>query len=157
MKTIAAIVFAAILASGCATEKMKEAPMPTNKQLRLVGTKMVEKMITDEDFLDTYSKIKRKRGKPTISFAYLEISAAIKDLGYSDKVLIPVRDALRVELRKTGMFSVKEVQNSEELDYSLSGDLYMSEDRAHYYLMLRLICPSEDNREIWNELMDVLE
>ena len=159
MKRIATLIVWAVIASGCTTGNPKPV-QPTVDQMVLLGEKMVGMMITDRQFLNrSYPRIKKlakKRGEdlPSITVENLKANCHPK-LRVTDYALTPVRDGLKVALRKMDMFSVKDEKWSGLVDYGLSGELISSDDGKQYFLRLRLIDYHEDNKEIWNEFQKV--
>lgn len=160
MRKITFFVLSAVIVSGCLTENQKESTLPSPNQFRKVGNQMIQRMVTDRNFLDrSYPKAKRRakeRGDdlPTIT---VDLSKPSAVTGITDYVLGPMRDEFKVMLRKTDKFYVKDVQWSDFADYGLSAILRMSEDQRHYYLVLSLLdyAKKDDNKEIWNEFEEV--
>lgn len=159
MKRIATLIALAVIASGCTTGNSRPPHTPTVDQMILTGEKMVSMMITDRQFLSrSYPRIKKlakKRGEglPAITVERL-IADCHESLGVTAYTLTPVRDGLKVALRKTDMFSVKD-EVSSTVDYGLSGELIASDDGRQCFLRLRLIDYADDGKEIWNEFQKV--
>lgn len=157
MRKITFLVLAAAIVSGCLSESQKKSPRPTVDQLLSVGNKMIDQMLTDRNFLGrSYPEAKRRaeeRGEDIPTITVDSMKSAIH--GITDYAVTPVRDGLKVKLRKTGKFSVKDVDWSDIADYGLSGELIRRE--GHCYLRLRLLDYAKDNIEIWNEFVEVGE
>ena len=159
MRKITFLVLAATIVSGCLIESQKKSPRPTVEQLRSVGNKMIDQMLTDRNFLGrSYPEAKRRakeRGESLPTITVDSIKSEVKGLTIYE--LVPLRDGLKVALRKKGKFFIKDEQWSNIADYGLSGELTRSSDQMHYYLRLRLLDYANDNIEIWSEFIEVGE
>ena len=159
MKRITTLIAWAAIVSGCTTGNPKPAH-PTPEEMILTGEKMIRMMITDRQFLNhSYPRMKKlakKRGEglPAITVENLKADCHEK-LGVTDYALTPVREGLKVALRKTDMFAIKDNKWSGTVDYGLSGELMSSDDGKQFFLRLRLIDYSDDQKETWNEFQKV--
>lgn len=150
MKRIIAMMILFAIVSGCAT-RPKETK-PTVDQLVLAGERMLERMITDRSFLDSYPQMKARAKERGDALPVIVVESVVGNasIGISNNALAPVRDRFRIALRKTGRFSVKDEALRGAVDYGLFGNL-MTSDETHHYLRLQLVDYTDDFKEIWNE------
>ena len=160
MKRIATLIAWVVVATGCTTGNPAKTHPPTVDQMIVIGEKMLRMMITDRQFLNrSYPRVKRlanERGEdlPTITVVNLK-SSCRPELGVTDYALPPVRDGIKVALRKTDMFYIEDGAESSTVDYELSGELIASDDGNQFFLRLRLREIADDGKEIWNEFQRV--
>lgn len=159
MKRIAAVIVGAAIVSGCATPK-PQVNRPSVDQLILTGEKIVWLMTEDRPFLDrSYRQAKvsaKTRGEalPVVTVENLK-SDCPSELGITDYALTPVREGLKVALRKTDMFVIKDNKWSGTVDYGMSGELISSDDGTRFFLRLRILDYNNDQKEVWNEFQKV--
>lgn len=159
MKRIATLIAWVVVATGCTTGNPAKTHPPTVDQMIVIGEKMLRMMITDRQFLNrSYPRVKRlanERGEdlPTITVERFKADCR-PELGVTDYALPPVRDGIKVALRKTDMFFVED-EGSSTMDYGLSGELISSDDGRQFFLRLRLYDYGDDCKEIWNEFKRV--
>ena len=159
MKRVATLIACVVVATGCTTGNPAKTHPPTIDQMIVIAEKMVDMMLTDGQFLNrSYHRVKKlanERGEslPTITVERFKADCH-KKLMVTDYALTPVRDSLKVALRKTDMFFVED-EGSSTVDYGLSGELISSDDGRQCFLRLRLYDYDDDCKEIWNEFKRV--
>lgn len=160
MKRVATLIAWVVVAmAGCTTGNPAKTHPPTVDQMIVIAEKMVDMMITDGQFLNrSYPRVKKlanERGEslPTITVERFKADCH-KKLMVTDYALTPVRDSLKVALRKTDMFFVEDEESS-TMDYGLSGELISSDDGRQFFLRLRLYDYGDGCKEIWNEFKRV--
>ena len=160
MKRIATLIALAVIVSGCTTGN-PQPTHPTPEEMIRAGEKMISMMITDRQFLKrSYPRIKRLAKERGENLPRITVERVIADchekLRVTECALTPVREGLRVALRKTDMFSVEdEREYVNTVDYGLKGELISSDDDRIFFLRLRLIDYTDDKNEVWNEFQRV--